>query len=174
MKRALLEIYTGFGSLLTGLRITLQQFFKRPVTVRYPYETLQLPKRYRGHVILLRDPATGKSLCVACKSCEKACPSNCIVVEGIKREGEKKKSVSDFKLNFTTCSLCGSCVDVCPVEALQFSREYNLAGMTKDQFYQIDLVRELEKQPFEPSTPPEPEVPLSAAAPAEAKEAQAV
>ena len=59
-----------------------------------------MPKRYRGHVVLVRDPVTGKSLCVACKSCEKACPSDCIVVEGIKLEGEKKKSVTDFPLQF--------------------------------------------------------------------------
>jgi len=139
MKRQLQEIFTGFGSLLTGMRITLEQFFKPQVTVHYPYQTLPIPPRYRGHIILVKDPTTGKPLCVACKSCEKACPSDCIVVEGIKREGEKKKSVSDFKINFTTCSLCGSCVEVCPIEALQFSKEYNLASTSKERFYQIDL-----------------------------------
>ena len=143
--KALRDILFGLGSLLTGMRITLAQFFKPQVTVHYPHETLKIPKRYRGHVILVRDPATGKSLCVACKSCEKACPSDCIVVDGVKKEGEKKKSVTDFKLNFTTCSLCGSCVEVCPIEALQFSREYNLASTSKDAFHHIDLVKEVEK-----------------------------
>jgi NADH-quinone oxidoreductase subunit I len=145
MKRHFQDIFSGFASLLTGMRITLEQFFKPEVTVHYPHETLTLPKRYRGHIILVRDPVTGKSLCVACKSCEKACPSDCIVVEGIKREGEKKKSVTDFKLNFTTCSLCGSCVEACPTEAIQFSRQYNLASTRKDVFYQIDLVSQLEE-----------------------------
>lgn len=144
MKTPLIDLWTGFRSLLTGMRITLEQFFKREVTVRYPYQTLKLPDRYRGHIVLVRDPDTGKSLCVACKSCEKACPSDCIVVEGIKREGEKKKSVSEFKLNFTTCSLCGSCVEVCPIEALKFSKEYNLASTSKEAFYQIDLAKEVE------------------------------
>jgi NADH-quinone oxidoreductase subunit I len=144
MKRALCDIFGGFRSLLTGLRITLQQFFKSEVTVHYPHEVLQIPKRYRGHIVLLRDPDTGKALCVACKSCEKACPSDCIVVDGVKREGEKKKSVTDFKLNFTTCSLCGSCVEVCPIEAIQFSREYNLASTRKEDFYQIDLAKDPE------------------------------
>ncbi|MFO1498757.1 MAG: NADH-quinone oxidoreductase subunit I [Verrucomicrobiota bacterium] len=147
MKTALREIFTGFQSLLTGMRITLQQFFKPQVTVHYPHETLPLPKRYRGHIVLLRDPETGKSVCVACKSCEKACPSDCIVVEGVKREGEKKKSVTEFKLNFTTCSLCGSCVEVCPVEALQFSKNYNLAATDKSAFHQIDLVKDIATGP---------------------------
>ena len=144
MKRAFLDLLSGFGSLLTGLRITLQQFFKPQITVHYPHEALKMPKRYRGHILLVRDPATGKSLCIACKSCEKACPSDCIVVDGIKREGDKKKSVTDFKLDFTKCSLCGSCVEVCPVDALEFSKEYNLASMSKEAFYQIDLVKRVE------------------------------
>ena len=141
MKRAIRELFTGFASLLTGMRTTLQQFFKPQVTVHYPHETLPMPKRYRGHVILVRDPETGKSLCIACKSCEKACPSDCIVVEGVKREGEKKKSVTDFRLDFSKCSLCGSCVEVCPADALEFSKAYNLASTSKEAFVQIDLVK---------------------------------
>jgi len=144
MIRALRDLLTGFGSLLTGMRITLQQFFKPPVTVHYPHEALKMPKRYRGHILLVRDPETGKSVCIACKACEKACPSDCIVVEGIKREGDKKKSVTDFKLDFTKCSLCGSCVEVCPVDALEFSKAYNLASTSKEAFYQIDLVKRVE------------------------------
>jgi len=144
MKRAFLDLIKGFASLLTGMRITLQQFFKKDVTVRYPHQSLKMSKRYRGHIVLVRDPETGKSLCIACKSCQKACPSECIVVDGIKKEGDKKKSVTDFKLDFTKCSLCGSCVEVCPVEALDFSKDYNLASTSKESFYQIDLVKRVE------------------------------
>ena len=144
MKAPVREILAGLGSLLTGMRITLQQFFKKDVTVRYPHEALKMPKRYRGHIVFVRDPETGRSLCVACKSCEKACPSDCIVVEGLKREGEKKKSVTEFKLDFTKCSLCGSCVEVCPTDALEFSKQYNLASTSKESFHQIDLVKRLE------------------------------
>ncbi len=146
MKRALQDIIGGFRSLLTGMGITLRQFFRKDVTVRYPHESLTMPSRYRGHIVLVRDPVTGKSLCVACKSCEKACPSDCIVVEGLKREGEKRKSVTEFRLDFTRCSLCGSCVEVCPADALEFSKDYNLAGTRKEEFVRIDLVRRLEEQ----------------------------
>jgi len=146
MLARLREIINGFGSLLTGLRITIAQFFKGNVTVQYPHESLKMPARYRGHVILVRDTESGRSVCIACKSCEKACPSDCIVVDGVKREGEKRKSVTDFKLDFTRCSLCGSCVEVCPVDALQFSRDYNLAGTRKEDFVQIDLVKRVEAE----------------------------
>jgi len=146
MKNSFKELFTGFNSLLIGMRITLEQFFKPQVTVHYPHEALKMPKRYRGHIVLVRDQPTGKSLCIACKLCEKACPSDCIVVDGIKREGDKKKSVTNFKLDFTKCSLCGSCVEVCPVDALEYSKEYNLAGTNKKAFDQIDLVKRVEAQ----------------------------
>lgn len=146
MRKTLRELYAGFTSLLVGMKITLQQFFRPTVTVPYPHKALKMPKRYRGHIVLVRDPQTGKSLCIACKSCEKACPSDCIVVDGIKREGEKRKSVTEFKLDFTKCSLCGSCVEVCPVDALEFSKEYNLASTTKAAFYQMDLYRRVTEE----------------------------
>ncbi len=145
MKRAFRDLAGGLTSLLTGMKITLQQFFKPDVTVRYPHESLKMPKRYRGHIVFVREPETGRSLCVACKSCEKACPSECIVVNGVKKEGEKKKSVTDFKLDFTKCSLCGSCVEVCPTDALEFSKQYNLASTSKSEYLQIDLVKRLEE-----------------------------
>ena len=141
MKKFFTEIWTGFVSLLTGMKITIEQFFKPQVTVHYGHEALKMAKRFLGHIMLVRDTTTGKSVCIACKSCEKACPSDCIVVDGIKREGEKKKSVTDFRLDFTKCSLCGSCVEACPVDALEFSKEYNLASTTKESFYQIDLYK---------------------------------
>jgi len=141
MMKALKEIFTGFWSLLVGMKITLQQFFKPQVTVHYPHQALKMPKRYRGHIILVRDQETGKSLCIACKACEKACPSDCIIVDGIKREGEKRKSVTEFKLDFTKCSLCAACVEVCPVDALDFSKNYNLASTSKEAYYQMDLYK---------------------------------
>jgi NADH-quinone oxidoreductase subunit I len=145
MKLPWRDVLVGFRSLLVGMRITLQQFFKPVVTVQYPHESLKVPERYRGHIELVRDPATGMSLCVACKSCEKACPSDCILVEGAKREGEKKKSATDFRVDFTRCSLCGSCVEVCPTNALRFSRNYNLAGTCREAYY-LDLLKRLQEQ----------------------------
>ena len=139
------EVATGLYSLLTGMRVTLAEFCKPTVTVHYPHESLKMTERYRGHIELVRDPETGKSLCLACKLCEKACPSDCIFVEGFKREGEKKKSTTEFKLDFTKCSLCGSCVEVCSTDALRFSKDYNLASTNKND-YLYDLLKRLETQ----------------------------
>jgi NADH-quinone oxidoreductase subunit I len=145
MKNPIVEVVKGFGSLLTGLRITLGQFFKRSVTVQYPHESIQMPARFRGHIELVRDPESGKPICFACKVCEKTCPSDCISVEGLKLEGEKRKSVSEFRLDFTKCSLCGSCVDACKSGAIRFSRDYNLASTNREDFI-LDLFKKLETE----------------------------
>ena len=145
MKNSLKDIATGFNSLLTGMRITLGQFFKPTVTVHYPHETLKMPPRFRGHIELVRNPETGKAVCFACKLCERACPSDCITVDGAKLEGAKKKSVTQYILDFTKCSLCGSCVEACRDGAIRFSREYNLASTNKEE-YVMDLFKRLEDE----------------------------
>jgi NADH-quinone oxidoreductase subunit I len=145
MKTELRNLARGLYSLFAGMGVTIGQFFKPTVTVRYPYEALKMPARFRGHIELVRDPDTGNSLCIACKSCEKACPSDCIFVEGVKREGEKRKSPTEFTLDFTKCSLCGSCVEVCPTDALRFSKEYNLASTSRDA-YLYDLLKRLQAE----------------------------
>jgi len=149
MKTDLLAVPRGFLSLLTGMRVTLTQFFRPIVTVQYPHETLKIPARFRGHIELILDPQTGRSRCTACKLCERACPSDCILVEGAKLEGEKKKSVTQYELDFTKCSLCGECVEACPSDAIRFSRDYNLASTSKEG-YHYDLVKRLEAEKEKP------------------------
>ncbi len=151
MKNPLLEVYYGFKSLLVGMRITIGQFFKPTVTVHYPHETLKMPARFRGHIELVRDPESGIAKCFVCKLCEKACPSDCITVEGVKPEGGKRKTVTYYRLDFTKCSLCGSCVEACRDQAIRFSRDYNLAGWKKEDFI-MDLFKRLEIQSREAGT----------------------
>ncbi len=145
MKLTLKEVARGFNSLVVGLRVTLDQFFKPPVTLQYPHETLKMKPRFRGHIELVRDQQTGKPLCFACKLCERACPSDCITVEGVKLDGEKRKTVSEYRLDFTKCSLCGSCIEACKSGAIRFSKEYNLAGASKEQFI-LDLFKRMEAE----------------------------
>jgi NADH-quinone oxidoreductase subunit I len=165
MKNSLKEIATGFNSLLTGMRITIGQFFKPIVTVQYPHESLKMPERFRGHIELVRDPETGKAVCFACKLCERACPSDCITVEGAKLDGAKKKSVTQYVLDFTKCSLCGSCVEACRDGAIRYSHEYNLASTNKED-YIMDLFKRLENESLEAERlegSPKPEVQSPAA-----------
>jgi len=48
MIRAITRLITGFYSLLVGLRLTMINFIRRPVTIQYPWHRDDLPQRSRG------------------------------------------------------------------------------------------------------------------------------
>ena len=137
------EVLLGLKSLFTGLSITIREFFKPTITTHYPRQTETIPARFRGHIQLTQNPDGGTSLCIACKSCERACPSACIIVEGVKKTDGPGKTVSEFRLDFGTCSVCGLCIEACPVKpvkAIEFTKRYNLASTTND-YADMDLVQ---------------------------------
>ena len=139
------DVFGGAKSLAVGLSITAREFFKPVVTEQYPWEVPEIPALYRGHIELIKDEKTGKPKCIVCGMCQRACPSSCITLAGKKPEGEKKKALTKYHLDFTTCSLCGSCIESCNFGAIQFSREYNLASTRKED-YIFDLIKRLEEQ----------------------------
>jgi len=119
-----------------------------------------MPARFRGHIQLVLDPKTGKVALHACKLCERACPSDCIAVDGAKLEGQKRKSVTDYQLDFTTCSLCAPASRHVLLNAIEFSKEYNVVAFSRDAFNHMDLVQRLaarrEIWAAEPARPPRP------------------
>ena len=146
MRKYFNDILAGSWSLAVGMWITLQHAFRRPVTIQYPYQTMKMPARYRGHIELTCDAATGQPKCICCMACQRACPSACIELDGVKPEGATRKVPTRYTLNFTTCSLCGLCVESCNFDALEFSKDYNLASVRKAD-YHMDLLTPGEKTP---------------------------
>ncbi len=139
------DVFNGSKSLIKGMLITGRQFFKPVITEQYPYEAPTMPPLFRGHVELIGNAETGLPNCVVCMMCQRACPSDCISLDGKKAEGGKGKVLTSYILDFTKCSLCGSCVESCKFNALRYSREYNLVSFNKDDFI-IDLMKRLEDQ----------------------------
>ncbi len=139
------EIITGAVSLLKGMGVTIRAFFHPVVTVQYPRQVLNVAPRFRSHTKLVGDEENPeKTKCIVCQACVRECPSGAVVrVEGEKKEGEKKKTATQYILDFTLCSQCGICVEVCPADALTFSNDYNLAAYTREGC-QFDLVKEYE------------------------------
>ena len=138
------ELFSGTKSLFVGLGITIRQMFLPIVTVQYPHETLKMAPRFRGHIQLVGGE-DGKSKCIVCGMCQRACPSGCITVAGEKPEGAKRKVLTKYELDFTKCSLCGMCVESCKPAAIDFSKDYNLAS-TRREDYVFDLIKRLEGQ----------------------------
>jgi len=139
------DVISGARSLVIGMNITVRELFKPVVTEQYPHFVPVMTPRFRGHIELIGNEETGEPNCVVCGMCQRACPSNCITVAGEKPEGAKKKVLTRYILDFTTCSLCGSCVESCNFNAIKFSMDYNLASTRKED-YIFDLVKRLEEQ----------------------------
>ena len=135
-----IEIVEGAWTLAVGMGITFIRMFRRRVTVDYPYKSLKMTSRYRGHIELKLDEQTRQPKCIVCMACQKACPSDCIRLDGRKPEGAPRKVLTAYMLDFTTCSLCGLCVESCNFDALKFSKDYNLASMRKED-YRMDLLK---------------------------------
>lgn len=145
MSEYLNDVIGGFKSLLVGANITAREFFKPVVTEQYPYFVPVMPERFRGHIELVKNEETGAPNCIVCGMCQRACPSGCISLKGEKPEGAKKKVLTKYILDFTTCSLCGSCVESCNFNAIQFSKDFNLASTRKEDFI-FDLLKRLEEK----------------------------
>jgi len=145
MSGYLSDIVTGGKSLITGLAITAREFFRPVVTEQYPWEVPTMTPLFRGHIELIANEETGEPNCVVCGMCQRACPSVCISLDGKKNESGKGKVLTRYILDFTKCSLCGSCVESCNFNALRFSKDYNLASFDKNDFI-MDLMKRLEEQ----------------------------
>ncbi len=139
MKKYVGELVSGSKSLIAGFIVTAKALLSPPVTVQYPRQKIAVPKGHRGHPVMLPDEA-GRPKCIACGMCMRQCPSRCITVEGEKKEGEKRKYPSVFIVDYTLCSLCGTCAEVCPVSALDYSEKIGLAGFTREEFV-LDLLK---------------------------------
>jgi NADH-quinone oxidoreductase chain I len=154
------DTLTGFTSLLAGLGVTIRYFVKPIVTVQYPREKIAMSPRYRGHTEFIIDEETGTHRCNACENCARTCPSGVITVTGAKLAGTKKKRAVTYVLDYSLCSLCGLCVEVCPTHALKFSDEYRLAGYSRPEM-QIDVMARLQAQQralgLPEEVPPSPE-----------------
>ena len=98
--------------------------FHKTETVEYPEVKPYLPPRYRGRIILSRDP-DGIERCVACYLCAAACPVDCISLQAI--EGENgRRYPAFFRINFSRCIFCGYCEEACPTYAIQLTNDFEM------------------------------------------------
>jgi NADH-quinone oxidoreductase subunit I len=110
---------------LKTILMILRHTFRRPVTVQYPEDKIPLPPRFRGRIILSRDP-DGAERCVACYLCAVACPVDCIALQATEDE-HGRRYPEFFRINFSRCILCGFCEEACPTDAIQLTPDFEYA-----------------------------------------------
>ena len=156
MLKYLSEIFKGAYGLLTGMGITLRYFFKKNVTVIYPKERIPM-KRFKGPIAFVVDTPekNGDHKCIACNACIKTCPSRCMSLISKKSAVDGKRILTDFKVNYSLCSLCSLCIDVCPTDALKHDDpNYDMVSLTQKELV-MDLL-----EPFRKAGTPLTQIPV--------------
>ncbi len=110
------NVFTGFWSLLVGMGVTWRYMFKKPVTVLYPKAEIAT-SHFKGPIAFTVDKLDGDHACIACNACIKACPSRCMALK-VDKNAQAQRVLTDFKVDYSLCSLCGICIEVCPTDAL--------------------------------------------------------
>ena len=115
-------------AILGGMKITLQHFFKKKVTINYPEVKREFAPVYRGKHVLKRDE-NGAERCTACGLCAVACPAEAITMVASERTKEERnlyreeKYASVYEINMLRCIFCGLCEEACPKEAIFLTDE---------------------------------------------------
>jgi formate hydrogenlyase subunit 6/NADH:ubiquinone oxidoreductase subunit I len=95
-------IFSGIFSLLSGMAITIQEFFKKDVTLQYPTERWRM--------------------------CVRICPNNSLeIVQGKGADG-KARILDKYIYKLSTCTLCELCVEACNFDAIRMSQDYELSA----------------------------------------------
>lgn len=97
-------------------KMTLKSLFKRPETIRYPYETKPPVEDLKGHV------ENDIVECTLCGICAKRCPTGCITVD---------KEAESWTINPFDCIQCRTCVRECPQHCLTMMPEYRKPAFEK-------------------------------------------
>jgi NADH-quinone oxidoreductase subunit I len=160
------------SGLINGLRISFRNMLRGPITVKYPYEKLELPERARWAVKAVVDEH-GAPACTACMTCVRACPDHILDLDFTTRE-DKTKHIEHFRYEVGACMMCGLCVEACPFAAIEMSHDYELARTSPDELV-YDLLtdvdaasgrRERAAAPMPPFEEPAADVPAAAESPA--------
>jgi ech hydrogenase subunit F len=82
--------------------------FRKPVTIKYPFEKTYIPDDYRGMI------GFDENLCIWCRRCEMTCPPGAIVFS---QDIEGKQT---YYYNKAVCIFCEECIRACPKEGALF------------------------------------------------------
>lgn len=125
-------------------KMTFGSLFKKPSTVRYPFETKAQPIGLKGQIGIEVDQ------CILCGMCDRSCTTGAIVVS----KEDRTWTIDRFR-----CVQCGYCVTVCPKSCLFMLPDYAAASSQRSRdIFSIPAEGEngepqVQNVPYEPPKP---------------------
>ncbi|CAN6650754.1 hypothetical protein TRVA0_024S01860 [Trichomonascus vanleenenianus] len=119
------------AEMFRGMYVVLEQYFRAPYTIYYPFEKGPVSPRFRGEHALRRYPS-GEERCIACKLCEAACPALAITIEAEEREDGSRRTTR-YDIDMTKCIYCGYCQESCPVDAIVETPNVEYSTETREE-----------------------------------------
>lgn len=111
-------------SQLRSMWIVFKHAWAKRVTVQYPEQKPKIAPRWRGRIVLTRDP-DGEERCVGCYLCAVTCPVDCIALQATEDE-HGRRYPEFFRINFSRCIFCGFCEEACPTYAIQLTPDFEM------------------------------------------------
>jgi NADH-quinone oxidoreductase subunit I len=85
------------------------------------------------------------------------CPDHCISIEQEKRDadgsGKAKPYAVGFVIDDSRCMYCSLCVEVCPVNCIYHTEEFEAQAYNR-----LELARQFGERPVDPTVDPKPTV----------------
>jgi NADH-quinone oxidoreductase subunit I len=117
-------MFESMFSLVRSMWLVFMHAFHKRETVQYPEEKPYLAPRWRGRIVLTRDP-DGAERCVGCYLCAVACPVGCIALQTTEDDNGRRYP-EFFRINFSRCIFCGYCEEACPTYAIQLTPDFEM------------------------------------------------
>ena len=98
-----------------------KNLFSKPMTVRFPHESIPIPDGYRG------EHEYDMEKCISCELCAKICPNKAIEMVEAPKEYKDKYSKTYPKIDLGKCCFCGLCQDICAKDAIRLTKNFFLS-----------------------------------------------
>ncbi len=98
-----------------------RNLLKKPMTVRFPHESIPIPDGYRG------EHEYDVDKCISCELCAKICPNRAIQMVEAPEKYKDKYSQTYPQIDLGKCCFCGLCEDICPKGALKLGKGFFLS-----------------------------------------------
>ncbi len=139
------DLFSGIWNLLQGMRISMINFIRKPITEEYPENRGKkvYAERFRGELTMPHN-ADNEHKCTACGLCQMNCPNGTIKV--IKKDittedGKTKKVLGQYLYDIGSCTFCGLCTTNCPQKAIVWSNNFEHSTFTRDS-----LIKQLNQE----------------------------